>query len=136
MTKLAGKVALVTGGSRGIGAAVARRLAADGAAVALTYANGAAQAADVEHRRRGSASCRKKGRQPNARASSSLDPAREPRVIPTPSTCRDRAADLSFAEPLPDLGALRVRELVDRVSGWCKTGALAAAPWHGCGRTI
>ena len=37
----------MTGGSRGIGAAVARRLAADGAAVALTYANGAAQAADV-----------------------------------------------------------------------------------------
>ena len=35
------------GGSRGIGAAVARRLAADGAAVALTYANGAAQSADV-----------------------------------------------------------------------------------------
>jgi hypothetical protein len=46
--------------------------------VALTYASGATQAADVEHRRRGSASCRKKGHQPNARASSSLDPAREP----------------------------------------------------------
>jgi NAD(P)-dependent dehydrogenase (short-subunit alcohol dehydrogenase family) len=34
---LAGKAALVTGGSRSLGAAIAKRLAADGAAVALRY---------------------------------------------------------------------------------------------------
>src|SRR4051812_25427602 len=47
MSDLSEKIALVTGGSRGIGAAIVKRLARDGASVAFTYASSAAQADEL-----------------------------------------------------------------------------------------
>ena len=45
--RLAGKIAIVTGAARGLGAGIAKRLAAEGASVAITYGSSARQADDV-----------------------------------------------------------------------------------------
>src|SRR3981189_812735 len=68
--KLEGKIALITGGSRGIGAAIAKRLAADGAKVPIEYTKGADAAASVgkEIKRGGGKAIATRGGGPDADA--------------------------------------------------------------------
>ncbi len=69
MSSLQGKRALVTGGSRGIGAAIAKRLAAEGADVAITYERSAERAGAVARSIEGT------GRKSLAIQADSADPA-------------------------------------------------------------
>ncbi|NNU46851.1 SDR family oxidoreductase [Rhizobium sp. WYCCWR 11279] len=75
MTELAGKRALVTGGSRGIGAAIALALADNGADVAITYERSADRAADVVR------AIERKGRKALAIQADSADPAAVKRSV-------------------------------------------------------
>ncbi|NKK81984.1 SDR family NAD(P)-dependent oxidoreductase [Rhizobium leguminosarum] len=75
MTELAGKRALITGGSRGIGAAIALALADKGADVAITYERSADRAAEVVRAIEG------KGRKALAIQADSADPAAVKRSV-------------------------------------------------------
>ncbi|MGO6995468.1 SDR family NAD(P)-dependent oxidoreductase [Rhizobium leguminosarum] len=75
MTELAGKRALVTGGSRGIGAAIALALADKGADVAITYERSADRAAEVVRAIEG------KGRKALVIQADSADPAAVKRSV-------------------------------------------------------
>ncbi|MBY3167230.1 SDR family NAD(P)-dependent oxidoreductase [Rhizobium laguerreae] len=75
MTELAGKRALVTGGSRGIGAAIALALAEKGADVAITYERSADRAAEVVR------AIERKGRKALAIKADSADPAAVKRSV-------------------------------------------------------
>ncbi|MBY5696353.1 SDR family NAD(P)-dependent oxidoreductase [Rhizobium leguminosarum] len=75
MIELAGKRALVTGGSRGIGAAIALALADKGADVAITYERSADRAAEVVQAVEG------KGRKALAIQADSADPAAVKRSV-------------------------------------------------------
>jgi len=75
MTELIGKRALVTGGSRGIGAAIALALADKGADIAITYERSADRAADVVRAIEG------KGRKALAIQADSADPAAVKRSV-------------------------------------------------------
>ncbi|TBZ19477.1 SDR family NAD(P)-dependent oxidoreductase [Rhizobium leguminosarum] len=75
MTELAGKRALVTGGSRGIGAAIALALADKGGDVAITYERSADRAAEVVR------AIERKGRKALAIQADSADPAAVKRSV-------------------------------------------------------
>jgi 3-oxoacyl-[acyl-carrier protein] reductase len=77
MMDLAGKRALVTGGSRGIGAGIARALAEHGADVAITYERSAERAAEVVQSIEGL------GRKALAIQADSADPAAIKRAVDT-----------------------------------------------------
>ena len=96
--RLSGKAALVTGGSRGIGAAIAKRLAADGANVAITYAGNKKAADQVV------AELKANGSQAFAIQANAADPKKpQVRFIRSPSSI----AESTFLSAMPASPASR-----------------------------
>jgi 3-oxoacyl-[acyl-carrier protein] reductase len=98
---LAGKVALVTGGSRGIGAAVARALAGAGADVAITYLNSRQAAENV------AAEMRATGVRARAARADQADPAAATAVV------RQVAGELGRLDILVNNAAVAVLGPID-----------------------
>lgn len=114
---LAGKVALVTGGSRGIGAAAARALADDGADVAISYVSSAGKADAVVKE------LERKGVQAAAFQADQADPAQVEGLI---AAVMDRFGKLDILvnsagvavygtidQPSPDLDALQRQQAIN-----------------------
>jgi 3-oxoacyl-[acyl-carrier protein] reductase len=123
LESLAGKVALVTGGSRGIGSAVAARLAAEGADVAVTYLSAREKAEAVVAR------IERRGRRGLAVAADSGDPTA---VVNAVDRTADRLGGLDILVnnagvfPYGPIGDMSVEE-VDRVLAVHVRGAYLAS---------
>jgi 3-oxoacyl-[acyl-carrier protein] reductase len=117
---LSGKRALVTGGARGIGAAIALKLAADGADVAITYEKSAEKAEAV------AAEIRALGRKAvaiQADAGSIEGPKNGRRLTPSPASA---ASTSSSTTPAIAGGALFADQSVEEIDP-CSTSTSAAS---------
>lgn len=138
MRKLEGKVALITGSSRGIGAAIAERLATDGASVVINYVKAKHEADAVAER------ARRAGVQAIVVKADVSDPAQATALVQDAVTQLGRLdivvnnAALVNLEPMGAIAPARVRaQLATNVEGVIATvqAALAHLPSAG-GRVI
>ncbi|KQV18702.1 MULTISPECIES: SDR family NAD(P)-dependent oxidoreductase [unclassified Kitasatospora] len=136
MADLTGKVALVTGASRGIGAATAERLARDGADVVLTYASSPDDASEVARRIEAT------GRRATAVRADAGDPAAVAEAVERTVTEYGRLdilvnnAGILMGGPLKDISEAEVDRILAVNLRAAFLGARAAEPHLGEGGRI